>query len=194
MGTYAHLQAFWRERNSPQFKDLMRERLQKWRRQPVVVRVEKPTRLDRARSLGYRAKQGYVVARIGIRRGGRRKQRPNRGRRSKRMGVNKIQPKKSHRFIAEERVARNYPNLEVLNSYWVGQDGKKKWFEIILVDPAHPVIRSDTRINWIIRKEHKRRVNRGLTSAGKKTRGLRNKGKGAEKVRPSLRAHRRRGN
>ena len=32
------------------------------------------------------------------------------------------------------------------------------------------------------------RVYRGLTSSGKKSRGLRRKGKGAEKIRPSLRA------
>ncbi|MDP3765404.1 MAG: 50S ribosomal protein L15e, partial [Nanoarchaeota archaeon] len=35
---------------------------------------------------------------------------------------------------------------------------------------------------------------RGLTSAGKRGRGLLHKGKGAEKLRPSLRAHQRKGN
>lgn len=193
MGMYKYIQAFWRERNSPQFKALMKQRLLEWRSQPVIVRVDRPTRIDRARDLGYRAKQGFVVIRTNIRRGGRRKPRPVRGRRSKRMGVKKIQPKKSHRLIAEERVARRYPNLEVLNSYWTGQDGRRKWFEVILVDPAHPVIRADSRINWIVKKQQRRRVHRGLTSAGKKGRGLRHKGKGAEKIRPSLRAHNRDG-
>jgi large subunit ribosomal protein L15e len=64
-----------------------------------------------------------------------------------------------------------------------------KWFEVIMVDPHHPVIKSDPKIAWIAGKTHKGRVFRGLTSAGKKGRGLRNKGKGAEKVRPSVRAN-----
>jgi large subunit ribosomal protein L15e len=52
-----------------------------------------------------------------------------------------------------------------------------------MVDPAHPVIKADKDINWICGKAHRRRVFRGLTSAGKKIRGLRHKGSGAEKVR-----------
>ena len=57
--------------------------------------------------------------------------------------------------IAEERTAKHYPNMEVLNSYWVGEDGKHKYYEIILVDPFHPVILSDRKINWIC-KNHTR--------------------------------------
>ena len=37
------------------------------------------------------------------------------------------------------------------------------------------------------------RAFRGLTSAGRKMRGLLNKGRGAEKLRPSIRAHNRKG-
>ena len=194
MGMYKYVQTFWRNRTSPEFKQQMKLRLLEWRRQPVVIRLERPTRIDRARALGYRAKQGFVIIRTNVRRGSRRKPRPVRGRRTKRMGVKKIQPKKSLRLIAEERVARRYPNMEVLNSYWVGQDGRRKWFEVILVDPAHPVVRADPRINWITRKANTRRVFRGLTSAGKHSRGMHNKGKGTEKIRPSLRSNKRRGN
>ena len=39
--------------------------------------------------------------------------------------------------------ARKYPNLRVLNSYWVGEDGSQKWHEIIMLDPNHPAIRND---------------------------------------------------
>lgn len=99
------------------------------------------------------------------------------------MGVVKITPKKSIKRIAEERVARKYPNLEVLNSYWVWEDGKFKFYEVILVDPNQTSIKNDPSINWIGEKQHTRRVFRGLTSEGQKTRGLRSKGKGAEKVR-----------
>jgi large subunit ribosomal protein L15e len=103
------------------------------------------------------------------------------------MGVKKFKPAKSLRLIAEERTARKFPNLEVLNSYWVGEDGRSKWFEVILVDPKSPSIKSDKDIGWITEPQHKRRVFRSLTSAGKKIRSLRHKGIGAEKVRPSKR-------
>jgi large subunit ribosomal protein L15e len=77
------------------------------------------------------------------------------------------------------------PNIEVLNSYWVGEDGRHKWFEIILVDRAHPVIKADKDINWITQKANRSRAMRSLTSAGKNVRGLHKRGKGAEKARPS---------
>ena len=78
--------------------------------------------------------------------------------------------------------------MEVLNSYWVGEDGKHQYYEIILVDPFHPAIIKDPKINWVHNTNSKRRVLRGKTSAGQKGRGLRHKGRGAEKVRPSIRA------
>jgi large subunit ribosomal protein L15e len=74
------------------------------------------------------------------------------GRRQKRMGVSKYTPSKSIKLIAEERVARKYPNLEVLNSYWVWEDGVSKWYEVILVDPSHPSIKSDKDVGWITGK------------------------------------------
>jgi len=169
----------------------MRQRTIEWRQQPTIHRIERPTRLDRARKLGYKAKQGFVVARVRVRRGGLRKIRPKAGRRPKRMGVTKYKPAKSMRLIAEERAARKFPNVEVLNSYWVWEDGRFKWFEVIMVDPSHPVIKSDKDVNWICEGAHHGRAFRGLTSAGKGVRGLRHKGRGAEKVRPSRKATRR---
>jgi len=84
------------------------------------------------------------------------------------------------RLIAEERAARRFPNLEVLNSYWIWEDGRFKWFEVVMVDPVllpdHPIAGQT------------RRVFRGLTSAGKQIRGLHNRGLGAEKARPSKKA------
>jgi large subunit ribosomal protein L15e len=185
---YKYIAEAWAKPAKSYVDELMRQRLIEWRRQSVITRIGKPTRLDRARKLGYKAKQGFVVARVRIRRGGRRKQRPKAGRRPKRMGVKKFKPSKSLKLIAEERVARKFPNLEVLNSYWVGEDGVSKWFEVIMVDPSHPAIKSDAGINWIGQKQHRRRVFRSLTSAGKKVRGLRRRGRGAEKFRPSMKA------
>ncbi|MEM2999702.1 MAG: 50S ribosomal protein L15e [Candidatus Bathyarchaeia archaeon] len=184
---YKYIAEAWSNPEESFVDEIMQQRLVEWRKQPAIVRIEKPTRLDRARKLGYKAKQGFVVVRTRVRRGGLRKQRPRSGRRPKRMGVAKFKPAKSLRLIAEERAARKFPNLEVLNSYWVGEDGRSKWFEVILVDPNHPAIKADKDVNWIIEKQHKRRVFRSLTSAGKKVRSLRRKGKGAEKVRPSKR-------
>ncbi|MCS7114204.1 MAG: 50S ribosomal protein L15e [Nitrososphaerota archaeon] len=182
---YKYIAEAWKKPDESYVEELMRQRLVEWRKQPAIFRVEKPTRLDRARKLGYKAKQGFVIVRVRVRRGGLRKQRPRSGRRPKRMGVKKYKPAKSLRLIAEERAARKFPNLEVLNSYWVGEDGRFKWFEVIMVDKAHPAIKSDKDINWICQKQHCGRVFRGLTSAGKKVRGLRKKGRGAEKARPS---------
>jgi large subunit ribosomal protein L15e len=182
---YKYIAEAWAKSERSYVDELMHQRLIGWRKQTVVTRIQKPTRLDRARKLGYKAKQGFVMVRVRVRRGGLRKQRPKAGRRQKRMGVKKFKPAKSLRLIAEERAARKFPNMEVLNSYWVGEDGRSKWFEIIMVDPQHPAIKTDKDINWICQKQHHRRVFRGLTSAGKKVRSLRRKGRGAEKFRPS---------
>jgi large subunit ribosomal protein L15e len=186
--TYKYIAEAWANTEKSFVDELMRQRLIEWRRRPSVFRVEKPTRLDRARRLGYKAKQGFIMARVRVRRGGLRKKRPKAGRRPKRMGVKKFKPAKSLRLIAEEKAARKFPNLEVLNSYWVGEDGSSKWFEVIMVDPHHPVIEADKDINWIGQKQHHKRVFRSLTSAGKKVRGLRRKGRGSEKFRPSKKA------
>ena len=176
---------------STELRELMRRRMRNWRRGPTIVRVERPTKLDRARALGYKAKQGVVVVRARVRKGGRRKARPRLGRRPKRMGVRKLVPKKSIQLIAEERAARKFPNLEVLNSYPLGSDGTHEYFEVIMIDPNHPAIMSDPQLGWVAGKAHRGRVHRGLTRAGRKARGLLHRGKGAEKARPSVRAHRR---
>jgi large subunit ribosomal protein L15e len=105
-------------------------------------------------------------------------------------GIKKITMAKSIQRMAEERTNKRYPNLEVLNSYWVGEDGKNKFFEVIMIDPHHPAIKSDKQLSWIADgNSHRGRAERGLTSAGKRGRGLYNKGKGAEKLRPSLKAN-----
>lgn len=172
-GMYHYIAQLWKRPYEGDMLTLMRQRLIKWRREPAIIRIEKPTRLDRARALGYKAKQGFIIVRVRVRKGGLRKQRPNKGRRPKRMGIYGFAPSKSLRLIAEERAARKYPNLEVLNSYYVGEDGNYKWYEVILVDPHHPAICNDPDIKWICEKQHRGRVFRGLTSAGKKMRGLR---------------------
>lgn len=188
---YRYIAESFRQTQGPEGAALRHERLLTWRRDTTVSRLERPTRLDRARAVGYRAKGGYLVVRVRVRRGGQRKRAIIAGRRPKRKGILRMTLAKSLQRIAEERAQKHYPNLEVLNSYWVGEDGKEKFYEVVLVDPAHPEIVSDPRIRWITGAAHTRRVYRGLTSAGKAGRGLRWKGKGAERMRPSRARNRR---
>ncbi len=170
-----------------------RERVFTWRQLPAVIRLEHPTRLDRAHALGWRAKPGYLMSRVRVRRGGQRKRHIIAGRRPKHKGILRMTLQKSIQRIAEERAQKHYPNLEVLNSYWVGEDGKDRFYEVILVDRSNPSIQADPRINWILNPAQRGRAYRGLTSAGRKGRGLRWKGKGAERMRPSRRANRKLG-
>ncbi len=162
-GLYQWVRELWKK-PKVNMKDLIKERLIKWRKEPRFKRIEKPTRLDKARALGYKAKKGFVIVRGRIKKGGRR--RPlygRRGRKPSKAGLVKYTPRKSLKRIVEERVQRKYPNLEVLGSYLVGEDGRYKWFEVLLVDPNRPEIKNDKNISWITEKQHRRRVFRGLT-------------------------------
>ncbi len=180
---YKYIKKTWR---SPEYKEIQKERLISWRKQPVTLKIDRPTRLDRARSLGYKAKQGYVLVRTKIGKGTSKRETPSGGRKPLHAGRTKHTPGMSLQRIAEGRVNKKFPNLEVLNSYYVADDGKSKWFEVILIDPNHPVIKNDPKMKWIGRQ--KRRVYRGLTSAGKKGRMMRGKGKGFErKNKPRMR-------
>jgi large subunit ribosomal protein L15e len=187
MGLYQHVRDLWKKPKKS-MPELWRERLIAWRKEGSTVKIERPTRIDRARSLGYKAKQGYVVVRQRVLRGGHTRPMIKKGRRSKHYGQ-RLSLRKSYQVISEDRAARKFNNLTVLNSYWVAEDGKYYWYEVILIDPSHPVIKSDPKINWICDKKHHSRVSHGKTSAGKKSRGMRGKGKGYEKARPSRRAN-----
>ena len=186
---YSYIADAWKVPSTNYLKDLNRARRVEWRREENFCRIERPTRLDRARNAGYKAKQGYVLVRGRVRKGSFQKRQIKAGRRAKRKGILAITVGKSLQRMAEERAQKRYPNLEVLNSYWVGADGQHEWYEIILVDPHHPVIQADPKINWICYNTHTNRVYRGKTSAGKKGRGLDKKGKKVVKNRPSIRAN-----
>ena len=126
---------------------------------------------------------------MSVRKGSARKQRFKAGRRSKRQGVNKITRRKNLQRIGEERVSRKFRNLRVLNSYWVGEDGSQKWFEVILLDPEHGAIESDDDLGWICDDSQRGRAFRGRTSAGQRGRGQQQRGTGTEKTSPSVRAN-----
>ncbi|MDD3244558.1 MAG: 50S ribosomal protein L15e [Candidatus ainarchaeum sp.] len=174
------------------YKKIYTQRLIGYRHiKEAVVKLEKPTNIPRARELGYKAKQGIIVVLAKVRKGSGLIRRPNKGRKPKRMGVNKITRRISIQRMAENKAADKFVNMEVLNSYLIGEDGQHKYYEVILVDPNHPRIITDKDLHWICDPQHKGRSYKGLTSAGKKNRGLDKKGKGTEKNRPSLRANNR---
>ena len=170
---------------------ILRERMIEWRKCGAITKVEKPLRIDRARSLGYKAKKGVTVVRIKIKRGGHKKSRPNKARRTKRLHIRK-NLRMNYQEIAETRVARKYVNMEILGSYWIGKDGMNYFYEVICIDPSKAEIKSDKEMKFMTKPGHKNRPLRGLTSAAKKSRGLRNKHP-TSKVRPSVRAGKRRG-
>jgi large subunit ribosomal protein L15e len=246
MGAYKFMSELYRKKQSDVMRFLLRVRAWEYRQLPSIHRASRPSRPDKARRLGYKAKQGYVIFRTRVRRGGRKRPNPKGivyGK-PKHQGIHKLKFQRSLRSVAEERVGRRATNLRVLNSYWVGQDATYKvctsfppcsacnllacrlamrcssgvlrfvvsfflcafhvrticrsrssqFYEVILVDPSHPTIRRDPRINWVVNPVHKHRELRGVTSAGKKNRGLRTKGHGSNKIRPSRRATWRRNN
>ncbi len=186
-GLSHYLRQAWKK---PDIKTL-RERIIKWRKGNTIVKVDKPLRLDRAHALGYKAKKGFVIVRIRIKRGGRKRKKPVKGRKIKNLTNKKI-VKMSYKWVAEQRVQRKFFNLEVLNSYNIGKDGKYYFYEVILMDPHRAEIKNNKKTKWVTKSKNKNRALRGLTSAGKKSRGLRKKSP-TNKNRPSVRAGKRRG-
>jgi len=131
----------WKE-NSPE----LRAKAIEWRKQNALVRVDRPSRIQRARRLGYKAKQGIVVVRMRVGKGNMRKKRPVAGRRPKHLGVLRIKPALSMQRVAERRVLERFPNMALLGSYYLHQDGLYLWYEVILADVAHPRIIKDKEI------------------------------------------------
>ena len=191
MGLYKYLSQLGREHSKENIR-FGRERLITWRQESAVNRIDHPTDLVSAKRLGYKAKKGVILVRVRVERGGKQRPSIRHGRRSRNLGQ-KLVLKKSYQWIAEERANKMFPNLEVLNSYNVAKDGIFGWYEVILLDKCNSNILSDKDYSWIGSGKHNGRVYRGLTSAGHKSRGLLNKGEGAEKLRPSLGAHDRKG-
>ena len=171
MGMYKHVQKMWKkpQESAP---ELWKERLIAWRKDPVTVKLERPTRIDKARSIGYKAKQGYIVVRQRVLRGGHTRPQIKGGRRPKRYGT-RLSLSKNYQQIAEERVQKKFMNMALLNSYWVARDGKHYWYEVVLVDPHHPVIMADKNMQWVQKKKNQRKVFHGQTSTGRKSRGMR---------------------
>jgi len=128
--------------NSPE----LREKAVLWRKQNALVRIDRPSRIARARRLGYKAKQGIIVVRMRVGAGGMRKQRPTGGRRPKHLGVTRIKADVSMKQVAERRVMEKHPNMKLFGSYFLYKDGMYFWFEVILADKSHNSIAKDKEL------------------------------------------------
>ena len=90
MGAYKYIGELYKKKQSDVLRFLLRVRyilcstfcyaclmqfIRCWeyRQLNVIHRASRPSRPDKARRLGYKAKQGYVVYRIRVRRGNRKK-------------------------------------------------------------------------------------------------------------------------
>jgi len=131
----------WKENSTE-----LREKAILWRKQNAITRVAKPSRIMRARRLGYKAKQGIVVVRMRVGTGGMRRQRPRGGRRPKHLGVTRIKAAVSMKQVADRRVLERYRNMKLLGSYFLYKDGMHYWYEVILADPSHKRIAKDKEI------------------------------------------------
>ncbi|CAD7670286.1 unnamed protein product [Nyctereutes procyonoides] len=151
MGAYKYIQELWRKKQSDVMRFLLRVRCWQYRQLSALHRAPPNP-------------QGYVIYRIRVRRGGRKRPVPKGATYGKPVhhGVNQLKFARSLQSVAEE----------VLNSYWVGEDSTYKFFEVILIDPFHKAIRRNPDTQWITKPVHKHREMRGLTSAGRKSRGL----------------------
>merc|ERR1712224_30222 len=193
MGTMVannYISELWRKKQTNVLRYLLRLRCWEYRQLPGIVRIKRPSRSDAAKRAGYKAKQGYVIYRVRVRRGNRKKPQPNGivyGRPSNH-GITLLKPKRNLRVVAEGRVGRRCGSLRLLNSYWINQDSTYKYFEVIMIEPFHKVTRHDCRINWICYPTHIHREMRGITCAGRHSRGLSGKGHLFNKATPSRRA------
>lgn len=73
MGCYKYLEELWRKKQSDVLRYLLRVRAWEYRQLPKMYRVNRPSRPDKARRLGFKAKQGFIVYRVAVRRGGRKR-------------------------------------------------------------------------------------------------------------------------
>merc|ERR1711945_81858 len=102
MGKY--VSELYRKKQSDVMRYLLRIRCWQYRQLTKVHRATRPTRPDKARRLGYKAKQGFSIYRVRIRRGGRK--RPvHKGQvygKPRNAGINHLKARRSLRSVAED--------------------------------------------------------------------------------------------
>lgn len=103
MGAYKYIEELYRKKQSDLLRFLQRIRCWQFRQLSSIHRASRPTRPDKARRLGYKAKQGFVIYRVRVRRGGRRRKAPKGATYGKptNQGVNQLKFQRSLRCFAE---------------------------------------------------------------------------------------------
>ena len=130
MGAYKYiLQSF--AKTTAERGDILRKRLQEWRSQPPVIRIEKPTNPARAREIGYKAKKEIVVIRVRVHKGKRTRRKPNMGRKPGK-NVKRVSMAKPLSWMATQKALRKHTNLALVGSYKAATDGDSEYFEVIL--------------------------------------------------------------
>ncbi len=109
---YAFVREAWKVPEKSGVKALLWNRMQEWRREGSVVRLEHPTRIDRARSLGYKANRALRlhVCRYAAVVAGRQGMSAHAGQHA---WERTVDGRKSIQRIAEERASKRFPNMEV---------------------------------------------------------------------------------
>lgn len=128
------------DQRSPEY----RARLTLWRKQPVITRVDGPTNIARAHSVGYKARKDFVVARVRVKKGKRIRARADQGRKPGR-NRKRENPGKGWQWFAEQKALRRFPNLSLIGSYYVGEDGQQSFYEIVMQNlesskPSRPIV------------------------------------------------------
>ncbi|XDA81193.1 hypothetical protein R6Z07F_011167 [Ovis aries] len=115
MGAHQYIQELWRKQQSGVMRFLLRVRCWQYRQLSALPRAPRPTQPDKARRLGYKAKQVYVICRIHVHRGGRKRPFPKGATYGKPVhhGVKQLKFAPSLQSVAEERAGRHF-----LQSSW----------------------------------------------------------------------------
>lgn len=106
MGAYRYIQELYRKKQSDVLRYLLRIRVWQYRQLTKMVRSPRPSRPDKARRLGFKAKQGYVIYRIRVRRGGRKRPVPKGCTygKPKSHGINELKPYRCLQSVAEVNI------------------------------------------------------------------------------------------
>merc|ERR1712117_832234 len=108
MGAYKYQNELWRKKQSDVMKYILRLRSWHFRQLPAIHRASRPSRPEKARLMGYKAKQGYVVYRVRVRRGCRKRLAPKGATYGKPVheGVNQLKFQRRIQSVAEERAGK----------------------------------------------------------------------------------------
>ncbi len=146
---------------------IMRQRGIEYRNdERAIAKIERPTNLPSARSVGYKAKQGIFVVRVRVRKGTGTHHRPQNKRRPKRQGQAKLSRRISTQAMAEQKASKYFENSESLGSYKIAEDGRWHYFEVIMADRTASTIQADKNLSYLA-EGHKGRAERGKTFAGR---------------------------